>query len=162
MTENKKFSRQRKTLFRTIIDLAAHLTCTLVLAVWFYHITAGLLWPFMAFLGGVLVDVDHFLDYFLHFGASFVPVDFFTHRQKISGKCYIIFHSWEIIFVLWISSIFVIWLTPLVTAMTVHLLIDHFTSHRSNPLFYSLTYRIKHKFSFERMFPGVSYWKNDY
>jgi hypothetical protein len=55
---------------------------------------------------------------------------------------------------MWVFSAVFLWITPLVTGMTVHLLTDYFFSHRSNPLSLFLLYRWHHNFRVDKVFPG--------
>jgi hypothetical protein len=79
------------------------------------HILLGLvagfiawkLWkrPFLAFfsgiLGGVAVDVDHLVDYFLAFGIHF-NLNYFIWGYSFlkSDKIYLLFHAWEYVVIL--------------------------------------------------------------
>jgi len=49
-----------------------------------------------AIIGGVLIDLDHFIDYFLVFGKNF-RLDYFNNGYQFlkSGNLYIFFHAWE-------------------------------------------------------------------
>ena len=141
----------RKRLVTTAIDLSIHLVVTAILAVWFYRLTGGWSWPVLAVVGGILIDVDHFIDYFLYFGPKFDVLGFFTHRHLASGKIYVVLHSWELVFVMWLGSLAVLWLTPLAAGMTAHLLVDTFSRHHKSILFYSLVYRTFHGFKREKI-----------
>ena len=138
---------------RTAVDLATHFSLAVLLAWFYYWLTDGWVWPVLAFFGGVLIDLDHFFDYFKYFGMKLDLKDFFGHKQLASGKLYVILHSWEIVLILWICSFWVPWILPLVTGMTVHLAVDHFVFHHMDPMLYLLTYRWYHHFSFREMSP---------
>ncbi|MEA3489335.1 MAG: hypothetical protein U9R44_03205 [Candidatus Omnitrophota bacterium] len=138
--------RWDKELFLTAVDLTTHLILALLLAWFFWWLTRGWVWPLLAVVGGVFIDLDHFIDYFLYFGAKFDLRDFFTRGYKVSGKTYVFLHSWELVALMWLFSIAVLWITPLAAGMTVHLLTDYLFSSRSNALVLSLVYRWYHKF----------------
>ena len=123
-----------------------HLVLAVAFAVFFYWFTGGWAWPILAIIGGILIDIDHFIDYFRHFGPRFSLIDFFGHRYRASGKCYILFHSWEIILILWVFSAVFVWITPLVAGMTVHMETDLLSSHRKNPRILFLSYRLSRDF----------------
>ena len=144
---------QDKKKMLTVADLSAHFILALALAGFFYWLTGGWIWPFLAIIGGIFIDMDHFIDYFLYFGLKFDPGDFFARRYLASGKSYIIFHSLEIIMLMWVFSPMILWITPIVTGMTVHLLTDYLFSYRSNPLSLSLLYRWHHKFDLDKTSP---------
>lgn len=83
-------------------------------------------------ISGFLVDLDHFIDYFLYRGPHFNLRDFIsgTHYHS-SNQVYIIFHSWELVLLFLIASyatkkkdIFI----PLALGLAGHLLWDHLTN----------------------------------
>jgi len=136
-----------KKLFSVIADLTAHLVLAFVLAWLFRRLTGGWLWSVLAVIGGILIDSDHFLDYFLFYGPKFNLKIFLGDRYRTSGKCYSIFHSWEIVALMWMLSGRVYWFVPLATGMTVHLLTDCLFSRGTNILYLSILFRWYHKFS---------------
>ena len=106
-----------------------------------------------AFLGGVLVDLDHFIDHFLTFGFNF-NYDYFIKGEYFlrSSKAYILFHGFEYVILLGIAAIFIkskkykMILSAFVLAMLSHLLIDTFLF--ANPIKgYFILYRIFHGFN---------------
>lgn len=61
-----------------------------------------------AIIGGVFVDLDHFIDYYFVFGFDFRLDYFFNSYQFLkSGKDYIFFHGWEYALILAILILFV-------------------------------------------------------
>ncbi len=109
-------------------------------------------WPATlgCFLSGVLIDLDHYLEYYI-FKKSF-PYKYkhllrFCYYGKDS-KIYLIFHGYEYLMILWIViSFFHLSLLPIGIAvgLTVHIFFDQFTNP-VKPLFYFLTFRIYHHF----------------
>ncbi|MGB2651417.1 MAG: hypothetical protein WBD00_04345 [Candidatus Omnitrophota bacterium] len=130
----------------TAIDIVTHLIVTVILAGVFYRFTGKWTWAVLTIVGGVLIDLDHFLDYFLYYGLKLNLRDFFDHKYLASGKCYILFHSWEVLAVVWCLSVIVRWMVPVAAGMTSHILIDYFFSHRGHPKFLSLIYRWRNGF----------------
>ncbi|MBI2439723.1 MAG: hypothetical protein HYV45_03955 [Candidatus Moranbacteria bacterium] len=54
-----------------------------------------------AFFGGVLIDVDHFIDYFIAFGRNFRLTHFLKGYQFFKNdKIYVLFHGWEYVILL--------------------------------------------------------------
>jgi hypothetical protein len=141
----------------TFLDIAIHLAVTAILALFFYKLTGSWVWPVLALLGGIFIDLDHFIDYFLYFGWKFSLKDFLDHRYLDSGKVYIFFHSWELAAGAWIFSIVFSWLVPVAASMTLHLFIDFLFSHRCRPQFLSLLYRRRHKFDYDKLCPGPDF-----
>ncbi len=82
-------------------------------------------------IGGFLIDVDHFIDYFFVFGTYF-NFDYFMRglQFEISGKTYVFFHAFEYVIISAIIALLVkstrtklIFFT-LALAMLLHLLTD--------------------------------------
>lgn len=140
-----------KELLYTMADLFVHFILAIVLALFFRWLTGAWVWSLLAVIGEILIDLDHFIDYFNYFGFKFYPGEFFRHKYQASGKCYIFLHSWEIIFILACISIKVAWVTPLAIGMAIHLLSDFMFSHRANPKALFLIYRWYYKFDLKKI-----------
>lgn len=106
-----------------------------------------------AFLGGVLIDLDHFIDHFITFGFNF-NYDYFIKGEYFlrSGKAYILFHGFEYVALFGIAAILLkskkrkMILSALAFGMLFHLLIDTFLF--ANPIRgYFILYRILHGFN---------------
>lgn len=91
------------------MSLTAHLSIHI-----FFSLLAGFIvfriWKFpvvsfvFALIGGVLMDFDHFIDYFLAFGTTFNFSYFSAGYQFLqSGKIYVLFHGWEYVILLLIG-----------------------------------------------------------
>lgn len=137
----------------TAVDLATHFVLALILAGFFHWLTGRWEWSFLVIIGGVFIDIDHFIDYFLYYGLRFDLKSFFAHGYLASGKCYMVFHSLEIVVLMWAFSGRFLWITPVTAGMTVHLLTDYFFSYRSHPLSLFLLYRWRHGFRLDKVFP---------
>ena len=99
------------------------------------------------------MDLDHVIDYFIYFKFWFNLNDFFNCRYLESGKTYLIFHSWEIVFLVLVlavktgsTAVYVFFLSQVV-----HLLIDNM--QRDNLLVYFLSYKIARKFNSDILLP---------
>lgn len=106
-----------------------------------------------AFAGGFLVDLDHLIDYFLHFGFDFRLDYFFGNRHFIeSGKNYIFFHGWEYAVILLIFALILksktikSLLLALALGMFFHLSADVYLN-RMPFLSYSIIYRATNNFT---------------
>lgn len=129
----------------------------------FFSLCAGLIvwriWkkPLVAFaggiLGGFLIDLDHFIDYFLAFGFDWSWFYFKNAFQVLkSGKIYVLFHGWEFVMILlllvflfrnkYAKTIFLSLALGLFFHLWADVVIDDVT-----PKAYFLTYRIKHNFN---------------
>lgn len=105
------------------------------------------------FLGGVLIDIDHFLDYFLSFGFNF-NYDYFIKGEYFlrSNKAYIVFHSFEYVILFGVLALFVktrikkMVLVAIALGMLSHLFID--ISLFPNPIKgYFILYRLLNGFN---------------
>lgn len=144
-----------------VIDLGSHIVLSSALSCLFYFSTGRLNWVFLCILGGVFIDMDHLIDYFLYFGRRFSLMDFVHHSYLDSGKVYIFFHSWELITILWGISFIGSWLIPLAAGMTAHLIIDQFSWNKAS-LFYFLLYRRHYGFSTEKLIPSMISRRDSY
>ncbi len=142
---------------KTCVDLILHSVSSFLLAWFFYRFTGGWLWSALVVLGGIFIDVDHFFDYFLYYGWKFSPKAFFGHEYLASGRVYIIFHSLELVVLMWIVSFFFLWIIPLVSGMTLHLLIDALFSHRATPFFLSFIFRWRNRFLVKKLCPRLDF-----
>lgn len=121
-----------------------------------------------AFAGGVLIDLDHLIDYFLAFGFSFNPLYFLQGYQFLaSDKIYVLFHGWEYVILL---GAFV-WLYKRNTTIRsiacslclgafLHLLIDVNVNNGMTLRSYSLIYRATQKFELRKIVTPEHYQKH--
>jgi len=137
-----------------LIDLGLHMILSLGFAYIFYKQTGLISWAILCIIGGVFIDIDHFMDYYKTFGIRFILNRFLYELGVNARKFYVIFHSWELIFILWLISGKVQWCVPLATGMTLHLIVDQIIHHLSEPLFYFVLYRWFHGFEKKRLEPG--------
>ncbi|OFW89156.1 MAG: hypothetical protein A3D75_01630 [Candidatus Levybacteria bacterium RIFCSPHIGHO2_02_FULL_37_18] len=112
---------------------------------------------FSAIAGGIFIDLDHLIDYFLAFGLNF-NLDHFlgSHQYLKTDKVYILFHGWEyIIFLLivvlilknkTIKSVFL----ALVVGAFFHLSTD-IVINEAFVKTYSVVYRFKNGFEAEKL-----------
>lgn len=119
------------------IDISFHIITSLILGylVWRFFgwndRKSLLISLFFTFLGGVLIDIDHFLDHFLSFGLNF-NYDYFIKGEYFlkSNKAYIFFHGFEYVILFGVLSLFArakvkkMIFIGLALGMLSHLLID--------------------------------------
>jgi hypothetical protein len=105
---------------------------------------------------GVLIDLDHVLDYLLTHGMRFQRRDFFRYfYEKQYQKLFLPFHGWE-----WVAVWGVLawktgwdsWSTGVFIGIGHHLLLDQ-VSNRPGPGGYSLLWRLKNGFHRKSFFP---------
>ncbi|OGK26061.1 hypothetical protein A2954_02855 [Candidatus Roizmanbacteria bacterium RIFCSPLOWO2_01_FULL_37_12] len=122
---------------------------------------------FAAFLGGVLIDLDHLVDYFFVYGFNFNLVNFLKgYHFDISNKLYVPFHAWEYVVILnilyiyfekkWkqkkvaVFKIILAFVLALNLGIYSHLIIDTF-SNGVESFGYSLIYRALNKFRSDKV-----------
>jgi len=117
---------------------------------------------FYAFLAGVLIDLDHFVDYFLYTKSFVFNLQEFLSGTffRDAGKVYVFFHGYEYAIILFITafivirakgkSIFAGILMTMALSMSLHLLLDQF-SYRPKPLAYSIAYRVLNNFDHDKI-----------
>ena len=132
-----------------------HLLLTTLVALFLWWRYRDLRLILAAFLIGIFIDIDHWFDYFVHFGLVINLKNFFNVASYIhqSGKVYIPLHGWEFIIIFWLigrwlGKIFKIkgleWAITL--AYFGHLLWDQI-SVSPKPLGYFFIYRLINNFS---------------
>ncbi len=127
-----------------------HVVASAVVAVGFQSAVNS--WPAAlgCFLSGVLIDLDHYLEYCILRGKF--P---FRYKELVEfclygkdNKVYLLFHAYEFIVILWAGIYFFhlgsIWI-GIALGLTVHMIFDQFTNP-IRPLFYFLTFRFAQKF----------------
>ena len=147
-----------------------HIALSFLIGFFIFNIFQGRFLAFLGtFIGGVLVDLDHLIDYFLTFGFRFNLHYFLKGYQFLkSEKIYIFFHAWEYVGLLFITYYLLtirgkITLAVFVLALALglggHLIIDTVVNHIKLQT-YSLTYRINNNFEAKYLiYP--KYWRYD-
>ncbi|MDO8566245.1 MAG: hypothetical protein Q7S04_03620 [Candidatus Moranbacteria bacterium] len=134
----------------------------------FAFVAGGISWFFFGnpvlsfisgFLGGVLIDLDHLIDYFLAFGSRWNLSYFIRGYQFLkSDKVYVLFHGWEYVILLAI----VVWAVGAQSSLGValfalglgglfHLIADTLINHGMSFRAYSILYRLVNKFEVEKI-----------
>jgi len=132
-----------------------HLIVSLILFIILFLIT-GNPWSAVVLVSGVLIDLDHLLDFWLFLG--------FKRWYKISGEYYkeigkalLVAHSLEIIFILALFYFLTRWsvLAMFIIGYCVHILMDMVHNYRRgmNPLNFWFVYRASQGFDLKRIAP---------
>ncbi|OGV56098.1 MAG: hypothetical protein A2017_16045 [Lentisphaerae bacterium GWF2_44_16] len=133
-----------------------------------YHITASLLvsgllfWIFksipmtlISFISGVLIDVDHLLEYMISPHMKLDIAHFFKFFEKnLTKKAFLFFHSWELLAVLFVicwSSGWDLWIAGLLIGMAQHMILDQIFNPTS-AYSYFFIWRMKNNFDFRICF----------
>jgi len=104
----------------------------------------------VCFFSGILVDVDHCVDYVRDRGINFNLKQFFQYSYGLEyDRLYILLHGYEyfvpLAFTMVVSD-YNLLVVAAVIGYTQHLLFDQLTNP-VKPLAYLLTYRLKNRFS---------------
>tara|TARA_Y100000031_G_scaffold135896_1_gene159533 strand:- start:2 stop:424 length:423 start_codon:yes stop_codon:yes gene_type:complete len=112
------------------------------------HSIAGFIW-FVAC--GTLIDADHYIDYVRECGVSFNPKKVYhscKNGYKTFKKIVIIFHSYELVIILWLAififNLGIVW-AQAALGLTLHMFVDTLV----NPLLpssYFFLYRAMHNY----------------
>lgn len=150
-----RFSKLEK-IHQNLLDIAIHLTVSLVIALFIYLRTDSFGHALIFFAAGVLIDLDHLIDYFIRVRDGFRLKFFLDTSYCKLGPVYLLLHSWELIAALFVFAVAFnlpgLFLFGL--GLSVHLSIDNL--QRRNLLAYFLVYRIANKFDPKVLFPEFS------
>ena len=115
------------------------------------------------FLGGIFIDLDHHLDYFLV--RKELPLSYkklVNFCEKDQGALHLYLHSYELLILMWICiycfSPADIWV-GIAVGFTTHIFCDEL-ANPFRPMAYFLTYRIKHKFNRKMLFKEEHFNEN--
>jgi hypothetical protein len=135
-----------------------HLFVSAALASGFYLFTGSVWGSILAFAGGFLIDIDHFFDFWLYKKRITYTSEFFTNHFQKSGHIIVIFHSIELLWLVYLAQ--VLTASPIVlglaAGMTVHMLMDLFGNRDMHPLGYFFMFRYLKKFNAKKIAPGAT------
>ena len=110
-------------------------------------------------VGGVLIDLDHLLDYFIEFGTKFSLSNLFSSFPEGRYKrIYIPLHGWEWVIVLGLlawATAWNVWIVGFLIGFCHHMLADQL-GNSASPLGYSLLWRLRTRFEPSKSFFGES------
>jgi len=139
------------------MNTQAHIITSVALATALYTHSHSIAESAACFLTGVLIDLDHLIDFYLFSGEKFSRKRFFSwclegRWQKIT----LLFHSYEIYGLLFLASFFFdsAVLRGLLWGAGLHLVLDQVANsmkYRLSPWFYLLGFRIAVGFRKERL-----------
>jgi membrane-bound metal-dependent hydrolase YbcI (DUF457 family) len=103
------------------------------------------------FAAGILIDIDHLIDYFAYYGMQINALDFISADYfKYSGLAIVPFHGWEWVIITLLLAYKRGWksvFTPIALGLLTHLIVDSINIHSF--LFYSFLYRMSRGFMVE-------------
>ena len=135
---------------RLILDLSLHFFSTIGLAIIIWTTSKNIIWISLIILTGIFIDLDHLIDYFAHTKKWNLNSFLNCHFVK-SKKLILPFHGWEYAIGALFLSIKYKFFFPIFLGICCHLIIDTLMHAKNNPLTYFISYRIIHRFSFEKI-----------
>lgn len=142
----------------------AHTIASGVVSITFAYFTRSLGGTLLCFFSGILIDLDHVLDYWI--AKKKLPLRYkdlfsFCAYEKM-GKVYLVLHSYELHVIFWLAIFYwklnVLWM-GLAVGMTTHLVFDQIVNRCLQPLGYFAWNRFKHGFSKKYTFREEHYKK---
>lgn len=143
-----------------------HLSLSLLIAIFIYHKWKKLAPSLIGALsGGLFLDIDHLVDYYLAFGTNFNITYFLKGYEFLkSDKIYVFLHAWEWVLLLFVLTLIIsrFNLKKSVKLITVslllsfnlglasHLTIDTFTNKTIFQAYF-LTYRLYRNFELKEL-----------
>lgn len=146
--------------FDKIMKLRSHIVITLAISSMIYFAYNSLSLFISSLIGGILIDVDHLFDYYLHRGMDFRIRRFFAWCYKSQWNTLIIFlHSFELIVIFWLAismlRLGLFWV-GLAVGVSQHLILDMlFNSGRLSVFSYFFTFRFINGFKKEYIMRGI-------
>jgi len=104
------------------MSILVHLIASIILASLLYMYFGW--YSLLVFIGGVLIDIDHYLNYIIKFKKIDIFKSYFYFRSRKFFGLFCIFHSFELFFILLIASFFskVIWIIAM--GFFIHFVLD--------------------------------------
>lgn len=138
------------------MKLEYHSAFSLVCAGILYATTRSLGLSVGFFVGGVLIDLDHLVDYVINCRFRVGLLSFYKRcEQRDLSQAVLLLHGWEyviVIFIMLVVSDWNAWVAGAWLGFTVHLICDQVTN-KPYPLSYFITWRMVHGFKMKKVFP---------
>ena len=116
-------------------------------------------------ISGIFIDLDHLIDYVRETGWPFKIKSFFQFCHKCQFRqIFLIWHGWEWVVLFGIAAWLTDWnpwITGTLIGLGLHIVLDTFYNG-SNVLSYSLIWRWRKNFEFDRVFPKMKRIKYKY
>ncbi len=136
---------------------AKHIIVSLPLGAAVGFFTESFLAGLLCFLSGVFIDLDHLIEYTIHYGwrirnfkEVYLTCGKMANREEEGGvkKLYLILHAGEIAILLWIGFLFSrnIYLLSIALGYSTHITMDAM-ANVVKPWAYFLTWRMKNGFN---------------
>ncbi len=137
--------------------VSTHIYTSAVVATALYAYSHSIWEAGICFTSGILIDLDHAIDFHLFSGEKFSIANFFSwYHENRWQKIVLIFHSYEL-FGLVYAAVYYLdseVLRAVLWGASVHLLLDQIGNKKTNhlsPWFYFMSYRIVVRFRREKL-----------
>lgn len=138
------------------MKLAHHISFSAVISTILYFILESWRLSLVSFISGILIDIDHILDYLIEYRMRFDMQEFlnFFYKEK-HRKITLILHGWEWLLCLGLATVLIDY-NPWIAGLFVgygHHMVSDFLYSKANLKSYSLIWRWTQKFNSEIIFP---------
>ncbi len=138
------------------MKLRSHVIASIIFSTLFFVVFKSWTIATVSFFSGVLIDIDHVLDYFWEFRKRFRLEEFFSaYRNDKVFFSAIIFHSWELLIPLNIYAFFIsgnLWVIGIAIGFTQHVVLDQIFNNPSGCMYFFF-WRVKKGFNLKKMCP---------
>ena len=140
-----------------------HIAVSFSLGVILLFFTKSIPSGIICFLSGILVDIDHIIEYIIHYGLKSISVDRVYHvcESCAFSKFYLVFHSIEIAIVAWLLTFFTfnIYVLAFALGYSSHILLD-VIGNEFYPQGYFILWRVNKKFEAQKLFKENSKYRS--
>jgi len=131
-----------------------HAITSFSIGVGFGFLTKSVYAGLLCFASGVLVDVDHVMEYVVHFGWRDFSISkvYDACKNMLFKKLYLVFHSAELLLLIWTFAVYAknIYLLAVALGYSSHLILD-FIGNPLHPFSYFIVKRFMRKFETARL-----------
>jgi hypothetical protein len=133
-----------------------HTSISLVLSGALYSISESWELAIASFISGIIIDMDHCIDYIREYGLYFdIDMFFKSYSEYQYKRMFLFLHGWEWLFfwamIAWLTG-WNMWILGLLAGHSHHMILDQIFNKPSR-WGYSLLWRWKYNFEFSRFFP---------
>ena len=134
-----------------------HTTISAILSGGLYAVTKSWELSAASFVSGLLIDIDHIIDYLFFYGLPFDVRLFFQsfNEEGEYDRAFYVLHGWEWLafwtFVSWVS-VWNLWIVGVLIGFAQHMILDQI-GNNARAWSYSLYGRWKRHFDYKRCFP---------
>lgn len=144
------------------MKLAHHLAISAGVSAVVWFLFQSMTATIACFLTGILLDIDHIIDYVANYGWKIrIKHLFQAFEYEVFENIFVFLHSWEFV-AIYLALLWLIDWKPVALGAGIgifaHLLVDHLFNDHS-PLGYFLSYRIWHGFSAKHFYGAPEYRK---